>query len=195
MRKRRTGDPRVIGGVFLMVLATALAGVVLQRASQRLTAWQVGHGMAAGTRLAASDVHVAEVAVDGVGVVYASTREAIVGRVLMRDLAAGELVPRSALGRRDLDHDRVTVPIEPLHLPPGLRRGQRVDVWRTGHDEHGQIVDTTRLLEQVLVDAVSGADVGGRTGVVLSVPRSAVATLVAGMRTGDLDLVGVGSAL
>ena len=55
-------EPRIVTGIGLMVLATVLGGVVMQRASARVAVWQTDHVIAAGTVLGPGDVHVAEVA-------------------------------------------------------------------------------------------------------------------------------------
>jgi hypothetical protein len=120
---------------------------------------------------------------------------AVVGRVVSRDLAAEELLPLAALRGGLVDHERVTVPVEPMHLPPSLRRGQRVDVWLTPRLPDGVLGETRRVLRRALVDSVDPSDVSGHAGVVLAVPHAEVALLVAALRLGAIDLVGVGGAL
>jgi len=187
----RALEPKVIAGIALMVLATGIGALTMQHASRRIAVWQLDHGLAAGTRLAAGDVHVAEVAIEPGAAAYAGTGMPVIGRVLSRDLATGELLPVAALGSRAAAHDRVTVPVEPMHLPPSLRRGQRVDVWLTPRLADGALGETRRALQGALVDAVS--EFSGHSGVVLTVPRGAVADLVAALRLGAVDLVGVAS--
>lgn len=185
-------NPRVLAGIALMLVATGLGALTMQRATARVQMWQVSHDLAAGTTLAAGDVHLAEVAVDDHGA-YVAVAQRPVGRVLIRDLAAGELLPRTAIGGASPAVALVTLPIDPLHLPAELRRGQRVDVWCTTRTEDGRIGTTERVLSRALVDAAPGPDASGRSGVVLAVPRDAVPPLVSALRGGELDLVAVRS--
>lgn len=192
--RNRWFEPRVLIGIALMVLATVVGALSMQHATQRVAVWQLDSGLAAGTRIASNDVHIAQVAIDqGVGA-YAAAGTVVVGRMLVHDLAAGELLPLAALAHTTAAHDRVTVPVEPLHLPPGLRRGQRVDVWLTPRLQDGALGETRRVLGAALVDAVDSAEVSGQPGVVLSVPRAQVAVLVSALRQGAIDLVGSGGA-
>lgn len=192
--RSRTLEPKVLAGVALMVLATVVGALSMQHATQRVSVWQLDAGLAAGSRIASADVHIAEVAIDQGVDAYAPAGASIVGRVVLHSLAARELVPLSALSSTRPERDRVTVPVEPLHLPPALRRGQRVDVWLTPRAEDGALGVTHRVLASALVDAVDAAEVSGQPGVVLAVPRSDVALLVSALRQGAIDLVGAGGA-
>ena len=115
--------------------------------------------------------------------------------VLRWPIRAGELVPRSALTvavPAPVRH--VTVPVDPLHVPPALMAGDLVDVWSSPPDGPDDIGAAPRLvLAAVTIDAVSVDDVGlgGEIGVVLAVPVDDVADVVAASRVGLLDLVAV----
>lgn len=191
----RALEPKVAVGIVLMVLATVVGALSMQHATRRTAVWQLGHALAAGSRISAGDVHVAEIAIDQGTTAYATIGMAVVGRVVSRDLAAEELLPLAALRGGPVDHERVTVPVEPMHLPPSLRRGQRVDVWLTPRLPDGVLGETRRVLRRALVDSVDPSDVSGHAGVVLAVPHAEVALLVAALRLGAIDLVGVGGAL
>lgn len=191
--RSRALEPKVLIGVALMVAATGIGALSMQQASRRVSVWQLDSALAAGTRITAADVHIAQVAMEqGVGT-YATASTAVVGRVLLRDLASLELVPRAALSGTLPERDHVSLPMEAQHLPPALRRGQRVDVWLTPQAEDGAPTSSRRVLAAALVDAVNASDVSGRPGVVLAVPREQVAMLVSALRQGDIDLVGVGA--
>ena len=77
-------EPRIVTGIGLMVLATVLGGVVMQRASARVAVWQTDHVIAAGTVLGPGDVHVAEVAGDLDAYALASTT--VLGRTIGREI-------------------------------------------------------------------------------------------------------------
>jgi hypothetical protein len=191
--RRRSLDPKVIVGIVLMVTATAIGALTMQQASRRIALWQLDHGLSAGTRLTQADVHAVEVAL-GRGVnVYATVSTPVVGRVLARDVSGQELLPLSVLQGASRAPDRVTVPLEAMHLPPNLRRGERVDVWLTPALANGSSGKSQRVLAAARVDAVATTDVSGRPSVVLAVRRSDVAMVIAALRLGAIDLVGVGT--
>ena len=169
----------------MMVTATVIGGLYMQRATARVAVWQVDHAIAAGTVLDAGDVHLSEVAGDVHA--YATTARRVLGRSVSRPLAAGELLPLSALHTSAEDYDDVMVPSTSLHMPDDLVRGELVDVWMSTSDP----VVTVRVLESVRVLRTITADVGGGRGVALAVPPKQTAALVAALRRGELDLVRV----
>lgn len=187
-------EPRVVAGIALMLIATVLGGLFLQGASQRVTVWQLSHAVAAGTRLTAAEVHTATAA-PGAEHVYADVHQEVIGRVLVRDLSAGELLPRAALGRDAPPLHLIAVPMERLHLVPGVRRGVRVDVWWTPRLEGGAIGPTRRIVDDVLVGGVTESGVGGSAAVMLALEPAEVHDVLAATRTGsiDLSLRGVGA--
>lgn len=114
------------------------------------------------------------------------------GLVLLTPVRAGELVPVASLGAVDVaDRRTVTVPVDPLHAPPAIQPGDRVDVWASPRpNETGE---PTLVLADVSVADVSMDDLGlrGEVAVVLSIPAEEVASVVAASRTAVIDLVAV----
>ncbi len=180
-------EPRVVAGIALMFIATVLGGLLLQGASQRVSVWQVAHNVAEGTVLTSADVHMGSAA-PGAERAYASVREEVVGRVLTRDIAAGELLPRAALGDGAPALHLVAVPIERMHLVPGVRRGVRVDVWWTPRPDGARIDPTRRIFAGALVEGIVESGVGGGASVILALPPTAVRDVLAATRTGSIDL-------
>lgn len=178
-------EPRILTGIALMLVATVLGAVTLQRASARISVWQLDHTVAVGTALQASDVHLAEVAGDVDA--YATSDSAVIGKVVNRTLATGELLPKAAFGGRRADVDEVMVPATALHMPDALQRGELVDVWLSTTEPDR----TIRVLAEVRVVRTIAADVGGGRGVALAVPPDHTAALVAAIRQGEVDLVRV----
>lgn len=112
--------------------------------------------------------------------------------VLRWPVAAGELVPRSAVAIAPAAQSRlVTIPVEPLHAPPGLQAGDLVDVWSSPREsDPGQPV---LVLPGITVSSVSIDDMGmgGEIGVVLDIPVERVPAVVLAARSGVIDLVAV----
>jgi hypothetical protein len=113
--------------------------------------------------------------------------------VLRWPVLAGELVPRSAVATSPPEPTRaVTVPVDPLHAPPALQPGDRVDVWSSPADGSGPPL---LVLAAVPVASASPEQgLGGEIGVVLDVPMDDVAGIVAAARSGVVDLVAVPAA-
>ncbi len=184
-----THEPRVIAGIALMIAATIIGALFMQRATQRTTVWRLSHSLTAGTVISSSDVHLSEVSIDGGG--YAGAGTAVVGRALKHDIGAGELLPVAALTAHSPKLDEVSVPVAKLHAPPDLRRGQRVDVWWSSKTSSTNLVSTARVLHAVRVLGVATSDVGGGQGMVLAVPPAQVRALVLALRSGEIDLARV----
>jgi hypothetical protein len=202
---RRVGagrrDVRLALGVVLVVASVVVGSRVLASADDRVPVWSAASALAAGTTLAADDLVPTPVSVDDLEA-YAATSQDLVGLRLSRDLGAGELVPRSALSAADaVDRRLVTVPVDPLHAPPTLARGELVDVYVSPRDgaSVGDGVDVlpALVLARALVADPGSLDTSGagdQLGVVLDVAAADADRAVAAARGGEVDLVRVGSA-
>ena len=192
-------DLRLAAGVALVVLSVVLGARLLAAADDRVPVWSLASSLSAGTTLTSADLVAVPVALDDVAA-YVGSGTDVVGQVLTRDVAAGELLPAAAVGEGDAGSRRlVTVPVDPLHAPPALARGERVDVYVTPADGAavGSGVDVlpALVLAGVLVDDPGMADASGGTdllGVVLDVSAEDAERAVAAARAGDVDLVRVG---
>ncbi len=145
---------------------------------------------------------VAVPAAAGTVTAYVSQATDVTGRTLARDVGVGELLPAAALtDAATADRRMVTVPVDPLHAPPALSRGERVDVYVSPKDgasvgQDGVTVLPTLVLAGALVADPGVADTAGTTsqlGVVLDVGARDAGRAVAAARGGDVDLVRVGS--
>jgi hypothetical protein len=202
---RRAGagrrDLRLALGVALVVASVVIGSRVLAAADDRVPVWSAASGLAAGTTLSSDDLVSTPVAVDDLAA-YAATSQDLVGLRLTRDLGPGELVPLSALGpSAGADRRLVTVPVDPLHAPPSLARGERVDVYVSPDDGtsvgDGVEVLPSLVLAGALVADPGAADASGVTdqvGVVLDVAAADADRAVAAARGGEVDLVRVGGA-
>ena len=93
------------------------------------------------------------------------------------------------------------MPVDPLHAPLSLARGERVDVYVSPQDgaSVGSGVDVlpSLVLPAALVADPGSLDASGSSdqiGVVLEVPAKDAARAVAAARGGEVDLVRVGTA-
>ena len=192
-------DLRLALGVALVLVSVVLGSRLIASAGDRVDVWAVRAPLAAGTTLHDDDLVRTPVAADSLSAYVLASRD-VVGARLTRDVGAGELLPASALGRAGADRRLVTVPVDPLHAPPGLARGERVDVYVTPKDGVSVGGDGVTVLPSLVLPGVVVADPGApdpagasaQIGVVLDVAAKDADRAVAAARAGDLDLVRVG---
>lgn len=150
---------RMLIGVLLVLVAVAVGARVVAGADKSVTIWGLSHDVASGTALTAGDLRPVRVRLYADAPRYLSTAVSPAGQVTNRDLSGGDFLPRSALGPVP-EGVLVPLPVDPSVLPPGLSRGDRIDVYAgpaSAGDPHG----TTRpVLQEAPVQAVSG----GRSG-------------------------------
>lgn len=197
-------DTRLVLGVLLVLVSVVVGARVLSSADRSQLVWSTTRDLAAGSSVAAEDLRPVQVRLfDSAGGYVAAGGAPPTGFVLDRPLAAGELLPGSALVRPgdDVDLRLVTVPVLPGHYPPSLSKGQRVDVWATtdgtAAPAEGAPAPGSRLVLAGLTVEQS-PDAGGALGgagaeraVVLVLAPGDVEALVTAMSQGRLDLVRV----
>jgi hypothetical protein len=133
-RAQRPGwrDPRLVLGVVVVAGCVLVGSRVLAGADDTVAVWGLRHDVPAGAPLTADDLTPVRVHFGGAGVDrYLSAGAALSdGVTAAHDLAAGELLPRSAVVR-DAGRDLVEVPLSvaPDDLPASVDRGTTVDVW------------------------------------------------------------------
>ena len=191
MRMPRWTDFRLWLGLVVVVGAMFVGARVLSAGSETVTVWQATRDLSQGAAIA--DVRPVTVALGDASEDYIPADEAVSGVVLW-PVAAGELVPRRALGAGGLTGMRlVTVPVDPLHLPPGVMPGDLVDIWATPGGGANVVPVPQLVIPNVSVASVAEdtVGIGGQIAVVLTVGEADVPRLVTAMRGGDLDLVAV----
>lgn len=191
-------DRRLVLGV-LLVVGSVIGVVALVTASDRTVGvYAAARALAPGMTVTADDVELSRVLLPST-TPYLTEDADPVGSVVVRPVAAGELLPRGAVVAADAAPERrlVTVAVERHHLPDDLARGERVDVYVVERDATGGAVgEPVLVLAEVTVDAVDGdgSRFGGsslETGVVLAVAPDDVAGLVGAAARGSVVLVRV----
>lgn len=137
-RARSAGwrDPRLWVGIVLVAGSVVAGARILAGADDMTPVWSASTDLVAGQTLTAADLVATRVRFDDAvdRERYLATGEELPAALtLTRPLAAGELVPASALGEAAGD-DTVTVSIAVAaeHVPTDLARGSHVDVWVIG---------------------------------------------------------------
>lgn len=192
-------DPRLWIGVVIVAASVMVGARLLDAADTSVTVWAADHDLAEGDTVSAADLVSVRVRfVDEADLArYLPTwRELPADLTLLRDVDAGELLPRGALGApADSEVMRVPVAVPDHQLPSEIAVGSRVDVWLSADGERrARLV----LTDVEVVDVPAASDEFGTADtrmLVLGVPEAeqdAVSRTLAGVGTGSLTIVGRG---
>ena len=177
VRPPRWLDLRLVLGVLLVLASVLLGARVVSAADATVPVWAVTADLAAGTELSADDLTAVDVRLDETADAYLSTGTRPEGRTLGRAVREGELLPRSALEGSD-ELVQLALPVQSGYVPPGLRRGQVVDVYAVADPAAGATAvadgSVSLVVRRAPVQALSGRSEG-----VLSTPTTAVQVVVA----------------
>ncbi|MFD1507382.1 hypothetical protein FE374_13685 [Georgenia yuyongxinii] len=132
LRRPTWRDPRLGVGVLLVAGSVALGTWAVQDAAATTAVYAARQDLTPGDALDADAVVVTEVRLGAPGEHYLRVADGLPdGAVTIRTVAAGELVPVSAVGASDaVDLRPVVVPLG-LSVPAGLGPGAVVDLWLT----------------------------------------------------------------
>lgn len=189
-------DSRLLVGVLLVVLATVLGALVVARADDRAPVWAAAHAVTPGQRLTADDLTVVRVQLGDTSSGYLPADRALpADTYAVRELRAGELVPRTAVGSAaSVGVQQVALQVDATSAA-ALSRGTLVDVYLnrpqegTGGVGVARYAGPERVLERVSVAGVAEEDAvlagAEQTRPVrVMVPRDAVRDLVAAVDDG-----------
>jgi Flp pilus assembly protein CpaB len=200
LQRPRWGDPRLVAGVLCLALSVLLGARLLGSADDAIRVWALTRALPGGTELTADDLRPERVRLFGSAAArYVSADEGAspAGRVLARDVGAGELLPVAALLDPGAEPAQrlVTVPVDRDHALGGeLTRGDVVDIVATTKDG-ARSTTTPVLLGVTVVDVVRpGGGFGGGTGdfaIVVAVAPEQALTLAAAVQGAALDVLKV----
>lgn len=134
MKSKRWLDPRLIIGVVLVAVSIASVAFVVAQSNRTIEVWVASGPVGAGETLAAQDVALARVQLESTDL-YHHHDASPVGKVVTQSLAAGELIPRSAVVDEALvETSQISIPI-PASAAVDFGRGDVVDVWSAAPSE------------------------------------------------------------
>jgi hypothetical protein len=153
-RRARWKDGRLLVGV-LLVAGSALAGAkVLSTADNTTPIWVAKRVITAGTKLTSEDLVSARVRFSSgdAARTYISTDAALDGRFAVRQIGAGEFVPRDAVASEHVA-SRIEVPLSvgAGRLPADIAVGNRVDVWVVPRSTGQALLPAHRLWQGVQI--------------------------------------------
>lgn len=177
IRPPRWLDVRLVLGVLLVLGSVLLGARVVSAADATVPVWAVTGDLAAGTQLGSDDLRAVDVRLGGAADSYLATSTRPEGRTLSRAVRAGELLPRAALDE-PADLVQLALPVQSGYVPPGLARGQLVDVYAVADPAAGATGSAdgsvTVVVRMAPVQAISARSEG-----VLSTPTTAIQVVVA----------------
>ena len=188
VRPPRWLDLRLVLGVLLVLGSVLLGARVVTGADATVPVWSAGGDLAAGTVLGADDLVAVPVRLDDVAGQYLATSTRPEGRLLGRAVRAGELLPRSAL-EEATGLVQLALPVQAGYVPPGLTRGQVVDVYAVADPAVGATGQTGGDVDLV-VSAAPVQAVTGRGDGVLSTATTTVQVVVAVAGQDAADVLG-----
>ncbi len=176
VRPPRWLDLRLVLGVLLVLGSVLLGARVVAAADATVPVWSAAGDLAAGTVLAAGDLVAVDVRLDDVAGAYLATSTQPEGRTLARAVRSGELLPRTAL-EEPAELVQLALPVQAGYVPPGLDRGQVVDVYAVADPAAGATAAGDGSVALVVAAAPVQA-ISGRTEGVLSTATTTVQVVV-----------------
>lgn len=176
VRPPRWLDLRLVLGVLLVLGSVLLGARVVAAADATVPVWSAAGDLAAGTQLAAEDLVAVDVRLDDVAGAYLATTTQPEGRTLARAVRSGELLPRTAL-EEPAELVQLALPVQAGYVPPGLDRGQVVDVYAVADPAAGATAAGDGSVALVVAAAPVQA-ISGRTEGVLSTATTTVQVVV-----------------
>ena len=183
-------DPRLVVGVVLVLASVLLGSWLVGTADRTRPVWAAAATLAPGDAVGSSALTVVRARVDpGLDAYLPADRDLPPDLVALRTVAAGELVPLSAVGEAGaLERKPVGLPA-PRALPAGLVKGAQVDVWVSAPGEGGsarpeppeQLAAAAEVAEVSTAAGAFGAEQGATVQVLLPEAelRRALAALAA----------------
>lgn len=158
-------DPRIVGGILLMVVAVVVGSRVVAASSQTAPIWSATRPLAVGTVLAAGDLEAVDVNLGDAGARYVGAGADPIGREVSVPLQPGELVPAAALAD-PVSARVVVVPVPADKFPPDVDHGSVIDLYLSTESLSGgtTTVDTELLEAGLTVQSVTAPSSGGLSG-------------------------------
>ncbi len=202
LARPRWANVRTILGLLLFVAALLIGRSILEGARTTIQVWAAATDLRGDHALAQADLAPAEVKLPAdVAAAYAIASEDLDGAILMRPVAAGELIPRAwiSTGAPATAGRSMTIPVTPEHAVGGrLRPGDRVDVYATfdSGDARARTSALVRAVEVLDVVEAGGLVVGEESvvGLTVAVTPAEAARLAFAIRTAEVDVALVSGA-
>ena len=189
-RTRFRFDPRFAIGLALVAASVAGVSAIVANADRTTAVYAARGALAVGDRILASDLVTTQVRLGVADTLYVTPgRVPADGLVVTRTIAAGELVPASAVGTRS--GESVTNIVVELQgkLAASIGPGSVVDVWSSRQTDRGLFGPPAVLVGEAaivrLVESAGFMAADGGLSVELLVPKAKVAAVLESVANGD----------
>jgi hypothetical protein len=185
-RVKRLGGRQLLG--FVLILTSLALGIaVVESADQRVAVVVAARDISAGLPLEREDLMLVPMHLGASLQQYATSIDSLVGTIASSYFSVGELIGKA---EESPEESRIiTLPLR-LDRSPGLRRGDRVDIWATPQ-ESGKLIGAPQLIAEDLlavdVDLGRQGAVGGSLSLALT--PEYVARLVEAVESAVLTVV------
>lgn len=169
-----------------MVAVCALAGSRLMASADDTTAvWVAKRAIAVGAAVEDDDLTVARIRFTGDEAGrYLGADSPVTGRIAVRPIGAGELVPQAATSaRRTAERLEVPLAVTAGGAPADLAVGDLVDVWAVGKDRSTtRPAAVWRAVEVISVESARGAVASTQRQVLVGIDADQTDALAAGLQ-------------
>lgn len=188
----RWRDRRLVLGVVLILLAVLLGARLLSSGSRTTPVLFAARPLAAGQPLVAGDLRIGHVHLGDASGAYwpAADLAGLTGHPMTSAVAAGDLLPRSAVGATaDPTPTRiVSLPVDPVRVPV-LAAGDLVDVFATSKPTPTQPGTTVAVLRGVRYLGRGDSGSGSAVSLRVEIPVDRTAAVVRASEVASLDVV------
>lgn len=202
LSRPRWWDPRIVGGLLLVVVAVVVGAKVIGASTRTSPIWAATHDLAAGTVLTSNDLVAVDVNLGGQTGEYllaATGTDAVAGRLVSRPVHGGELLPAAALTAPAAGRVLV-IGVSADRMPPGVTHGSVIDLYLTAAAPGGGSgvarESTTLISAGITVQGVVAPASGGLSGatsnryqVAVLLDPATADKLVRALPTGDPTVV------
>lgn len=200
-RTRFWFDPRFAIGLALVIASVVGVYAIVASTDQTTVVYAAGSSLAVGDRIDDSDLVATHVRLGAAGEMYVTPdRLPDDGLMVTRTVAAGELVPASAVGTRA--GAAVTSVVVDLQskLAAAIEPGSVVDVWSARQTENAQFGPPAVLVGQAsvvrIVESTGLIAADGGQSLEILVPKGKVAAVLESIANGDsISVVPVNTGL
>jgi hypothetical protein len=182
-------DFRLVAGIALVLLAVLGGSVALGSSDHRQGFWTVSHDLSAGTTVRATDLHPVRVQLGTAAARYLESDEPVVGKVVLRDVRAGQLLARGDLVAPPAGVV-VTAPIRSENAPP-VAHGDRITLWVSTKSCKASVVVSGVPVQEVRPTGSSAFGSASGLAVVLNLPASDADRVISAL-DGDSAVLRIG---
>ncbi len=202
LSRPRWWDPRIVGGLLLVVIAVVVGAKVIGASTRTGPVWATTHDLAAGTVLTGADLIAVDVNLGGQAARYLSatgSADALAGRLVSTPVHGGELLPAAAL-TAPVAGRVLVIGVSAGKMPPGVGHGSVIDLYLTAAASGGGSgvarESTTLISAGITVQGVVAPASGGLSGatsnryqLAVLLDPSVADKLVRALPTGDPTVV------